>query len=136
MVGKVPFDDVPRYLAAADICLLPAYRNATMENIVPIKMYEYLAMGKPIIATRLPGIVKEFGYKSGVSYVDRAEDVVRVANELVTTGNSAKEGEKARSIVEGHDWKVICDIFERSLIDILNSFTSAQRGKLRSGIRC
>ena len=125
MVGKVPFNDVPRYLAAADICLLPAYRNATMENIVPIKMYEYLAMGKPIIATRLPGIIKEFGYESGVSYIGRAEDVVRAANELITTGNLAEEGEKARSTVESHDWNVIIDEFERRLIDILDSFSSA-----------
>jgi glycosyltransferase involved in cell wall biosynthesis len=126
MVGKVPFEDVPRYLAAADICLLPAYRNATMENIVPIKMYEYLAMGKPIIATRLPGIIKEFGFDNGVCYIDRAEDVVRKANELITTGRLAEEGEKARSTVERHDWDVITDEFERRLVDIIDSFTSVR----------
>jgi glycosyltransferase involved in cell wall biosynthesis len=128
MVGKVPFEDVPQYLAAADICLLPAYRNATMENIVPIKMYEYLAMGKPIIATHLPGIVKEFGCESGISYIERAEDVVRAANELVTTGYLAEEREKARSAVESHDWNAITDEFEKGMFDSLESFSSADTG--------
>ncbi len=62
LTGKVPFGDIPKYLAAADICLLPAYKNEIMMNIVPIKIYEYMAMGKPVIATALPGIQKEFGY--------------------------------------------------------------------------
>ena len=131
MVGKVPFGDVPRYLAAADIYLLPAYRNETMENIVPIKMYEYLAMGKPVIATRLPGIVKEFGFDSGVCYVDRAEDVVRKASELVTTGTVAREGEKARRTVESHDWGTITDEFEKRLFDIASPSTSAEAGRNR-----
>ena len=131
MVGKVPFDEVPQYLAAADICLLPAYRNETMENIVPIKMYEYLAMGKPVIATRLPGIVKEFGFESGICYVDRAEDAVRKASELITTGNLGKEGEKARSTVESQDWDIITDEFEKSLHDLLGSFKSTVAGSDR-----
>ncbi|TRZ89279.1 MAG: glycosyltransferase [Methanosarcinales archaeon] len=43
LTGKVPFADIPKYLAAADICLLPAYKNEIMMNIVPIKIYEYMA---------------------------------------------------------------------------------------------
>src|SRR5439155_9175012 len=52
-----PYAELPRYLAAADICLLPAEKVGLMKNIVPIKMYEYMAAGKPVIATRLPGLV-------------------------------------------------------------------------------
>jgi len=134
MVGKVPFSEVPQYLAAADICLLSAYRNETMENIVPIKIYEYLAMGKPVIATRLPGIFKEFGIDSGICYIDRSEDAVRRASELITAGNMAKEGRKARRTVESHDWNTITDEFEKRLSDILDSYTSAgsERNRLAS----
>ena len=121
LVGRVTFDEVPKYLAASDICLLPGYRNETMENIVPIKIYEYLAMGKPVIATRLPGLIKEFGFDSGICYIDRAEDAVRKASELITAGNLGKEGEKARRTVEGHDWEAITDEFEKKLYRLIDS---------------
>ena len=118
VVGKVPFSEVPQYIAAADICLLPAYKNKTMENIVPIKIYEYLAMGKPVISTRLPGIMKEFGVDSGICYIEGAADAVGKARELIASGTLGKEGEKARRTVEGHDWDAITDEFEKRLYEI------------------
>jgi glycosyltransferase involved in cell wall biosynthesis len=115
VVGKVPFSEVPRYVAAADICLLPAYKNKTMENIVPIKMYEYLAMGRPVIATCLPGIVKEFGFENGVIYIDSAEDVVTKARDMIERDVLGEEGKKASMCVKDCDWDTITDAFEAQL---------------------
>jgi glycosyltransferase involved in cell wall biosynthesis len=113
--GKVPFDEVPQYVAAADICLLPAYRNEIMMHIVPIKMYEYMAMAKPVIATNLPGIVQEFGTNNGILYVERPEDVVAKAREMTDRGVMREEGEKASTHVAGSDWDTIVDEFEAKL---------------------
>lgn len=55
LTGKQPFERVPEFLASADFCLLPAYIDEEiMQDIVPIKLYEYLAMKKVVIATELP----------------------------------------------------------------------------------
>src|SRR5207247_8734829 len=70
MVGFRPYAEIPSYLASADVCLLPAYNTEAMRNIVPIKMYEYLAASKPVIATRLSGVFREFGEGHGVLSVD------------------------------------------------------------------
>lgn len=107
-----PYKEVPRYIAAADICILPAYNNRIMKNIVPIKMYEYMASQKPVIATRLPGLVKEFGANNGVSYVDEPWEVVEKAAELVRNGLIESEGRKSRAFVQGMDWKTTTDSFE------------------------
>ncbi|RLF57528.1 MAG: hypothetical protein DRN25_06420, partial [Thermoplasmata archaeon] len=109
MAGRQPYDLLPQFLAASDICLLPAYNNEIMRDIVPIKMYEYMAMGKPVIATKLPGIMKEFGNGNGVTYVDKPEDAVRKAIELIENGEVKREGEKARSFVEKFSWDKITD---------------------------
>ena len=37
LAGKQPFEKIPQLIAAADICLLPAYDNEIMHYIVPIK---------------------------------------------------------------------------------------------------
>ncbi len=120
LTGRVPFDEMPDHLAAADICLLPAHKNDTMDNIVPIKMYEYLAMGKPVIATSLSGIRKEFGSDRGVLYVDRSENVVEKAREIAARGLD-EEGERARKAVENLDWSTIVDTFERTLAEVLDA---------------
>jgi glycosyltransferase involved in cell wall biosynthesis len=115
LTGKVPFDEVSSYVAAADICLLPAYRNEIMMNIVPIKMYEYMAMGKPVIATKLPGIIQEFGFENGIFYVESAEDVVTEANGLIESGAVREQGLKASARVKDCDWNTIADAFEAKL---------------------
>lgn len=107
-----PYEDVPKYLAAVDICLLPAYNNDIMKYIVPIKLYEYLAMGKPVIATRLYGLEKEFGNDNGVLYVDHPEDVLNKVSSLIKNQKIAENGIKALEFVENNNWDNIADEFE------------------------
>jgi glycosyltransferase involved in cell wall biosynthesis len=116
LTGKKNYEEIPDFLAAADICLLPACPDEKiMQDVVPIKMYEYMAMRKPVIATRLAGVMKEFGEDNGVVYVDRPEDVIPKALELVNNGKLNQLGEKARSLVEGYSWDQITDQFEMIL---------------------
>jgi len=116
LTGKKPYQEIPALIAAADICLLPAYPwESIMQDIVPIKMYEYMAMKKPVVATRLSGVMREFGEGNGVVYIDKPEDVIAKAIELVQTGSVTELGSKARNFVERYSWDSITDEFERIL---------------------
>jgi len=115
-----PYSELPSYLAAADICILPARAVGLMENIVPIKMYEYMAAGRPVIATRLPGLVREFGDGHGVVYVDDPHQVVSTAVQLADRGEINKLGAMARAFVSRNDWETIVDEFERLLHELSN----------------
>jgi len=53
-VGRVPREQVPTWLGAADICLLPSKMIRSHPGD-PIKMYEYMACGKPILAADVEG---------------------------------------------------------------------------------
>ena len=120
LTGKKPYQEIPEFIAASSICLLPAYPDEKiMQDIVPIKMYEYMAMKKPVIATRLPGIIREFGEDNGVAYVDKPEDAVTKAMELIQSGKIEELGQKARSFVEGYSWQSITDEFEKILKDTI-----------------
>ena len=50
--GRVPFEGVPEYLSAADVLVLP-YRPSKFNDLFssPLKLFEYMGMGKPIVAT-------------------------------------------------------------------------------------
>jgi len=118
LVGRQPYEIIPEYIAASDVCLLPAYNNEVMRNIVPIKIYEYMACGKPVISTSLPGIMKEFGYDHGVTYVDQPAEVLKKAIELCNDDGSIREqGARARRFVEKYSWDKITDEFQ----DILDT---------------
>lgn len=116
LTGKKPYQEIPVFIAVSDICLLPAYpTEKIMQDGLPAKMYEYMAMRKPVIVTRLPGVMKEFGEGNGVVYIDKPEGVVVKAMELVQNGIVEKLGLKARSFVEKYSWDNITDEFEKIL---------------------
>lgn len=120
VTGKQPYERIPSFVAASDICLFPPYNNEVTRNIAPVKIYEYMMGGKPVISTRLPGIVTEFGSDNGISYVDSPEDVVPKAIKL--SGNRSaleREGRKARRFAERYTWDKIVSEFESKLSEIV-----------------
>lgn len=120
LTGQRPYTDMPGFIAAADVCLLPAYpTEKIMQDIVPIKLYEYMAMGKPVISTKLPGIIREFGKDNGVVYVDKPEDVIDKAINLTKDGKITKFGASARRFVEKYSWNNITDEFERTIDEVI-----------------
>jgi GT2 family glycosyltransferase/glycosyltransferase involved in cell wall biosynthesis len=52
--GEVPYEKLPAYVAGFDVCTIPFERTPLTEATNPVKLYEYLATGKPIVARRLP----------------------------------------------------------------------------------
>lgn len=112
LTGQQPYEKIPTFVSASDICLLPAYNNDVMRDIVPIKMYEYMACGKPIISTSLSGILKEFGDGNGVIYVDEPTEVLERAIKLKEQRLIEIYGIKSRNFVEGHSWYLITNCFD------------------------
>lgn len=119
--GWKPYDEVPSYVAAADICLLPAKRIKIMENIVPIKMYEYLAAGKVVFATGLSGIRKEFGTGNGVMYINSPEEVIPLAEKIRNNGTLVTEGKNGQAFVRPNDWDRMTNEFESLLQEACQS---------------
>lgn len=117
LTGKQPFERIPEFISVGDVCILPSYLNDIMRNIVPIKIYEYMAMEKPVITTKLPGVMKEFGKDNGVIYVDKPEDVISKSFKLDICSN----GKNARNFVENNDWDKITDKFEDKLLSLTNN---------------
>lgn len=59
--GHVSHDDVPFYIAAADICVACFEKNDITECKSPLKIVEYLASGKPIVASRVGEVERMVG---------------------------------------------------------------------------
>jgi glycosyltransferase involved in cell wall biosynthesis len=120
LTGKKPYQELPGLISVADICILPAYpTEKIMQDIVPIKLYEYMAMQKAVISTRLRGVMREFGESNGVVYVDKPEDVIPKAIELFHSGQIEALGLKAREFAARNSWEKITDEFEGILKEVI-----------------
>ena len=56
--GGVPRSQIPGITAAANACIVPHVRSPLTEAMSPLKLYEYLAAGRPVCASDLPPIRK------------------------------------------------------------------------------
>lgn len=68
LVGHKPHDEIPLYMKAADVCVLPNSATAEISRIStsPLKLFEYMAAGRPIVASDLPSIREIVNEKSAV----------------------------------------------------------------------
>jgi glycosyltransferase involved in cell wall biosynthesis len=55
LTGPVSYQRVPHFLAAFDVCLVPHLESEFTESLNPIKLWEYLATGKPVVSTNVAG---------------------------------------------------------------------------------
>ena len=52
--GEVPYGELPTYLYGMDVCMIPFKENELTRCTNPVKVYEYLAAGKPVVTTWMP----------------------------------------------------------------------------------
>ena len=52
-LGERPYSELPKYLTGFDVCLIPFKNLSLIEATHPVKIYEYFAAGKPVVATKL-----------------------------------------------------------------------------------
>ena len=58
-LGDKKIDQVPHYVKAFDACIVPYKLNEQTQNLSPLKLYDFMAMGKEIVTTNFP-IAREF----------------------------------------------------------------------------
>jgi glycosyltransferase involved in cell wall biosynthesis len=117
--GRVPYESVPLYINAADICVAPFIKGRNSKiGLSALKTYEYLACGKPIVASSIPGVkdlIELSGGGISVSPEDPEELAVAVIKLILNENARALMGEKGRKyVVENHSWNGVA----RKILDM------------------
>jgi glycosyltransferase involved in cell wall biosynthesis len=72
LLGHVPHQDLPRYLAACELLLCPLNTNNLFSsNASPLKILEALAVGRPVIATSVKVRYKDFSELRGIVWTGK-----------------------------------------------------------------
>ena len=105
--GRVPLEAIPTAVAMADIGLAPTRLDAYTGLTLSTKVYEYAAMGKPVVATRLPMLERTF--PDGAVQTYASGDHVGMAaalGRLIDDADMRSAGvQRAREIVEAAAWE-------------------------------
>ncbi len=60
LIGAVPYSEMPSILKAFDVALIPFKKDEVSSTIFPLKLFEYLGAGKPVVATDFNPDLAEF----------------------------------------------------------------------------
>ena len=100
---------VPSAISACDIATmpfpdLPHYRHC----MSPLKMFEYMAVGRPILASDLPTIRDVLSEETAWFYTPSdVDDFLRLCREIADHPHRASDrAHRARMLVESHTWNV------------------------------
>jgi glycosyltransferase involved in cell wall biosynthesis len=80
-LGQRSYEELPAYVKAFDVCLMPFAINEATEFINPTKTLEYMAAAKPIVSTAVADVVRNFGSIVSVAY-SREEFISAVERSL------------------------------------------------------
>jgi glycosyltransferase involved in cell wall biosynthesis len=99
LLGPRAYDELPDVLRAADAGLIPYARNELTESIFPMKVYEYLAAGLPVIATPLPALAGVAGVIKG----ENAQEIAALLDRALAEDSPERRAERSRDAAS-HSW--------------------------------
>ncbi len=103
LLGSMHFDDVPAALRACDVCLIPYRLGGFVDYVHPKKLYEYLALGKPVVATALPALRE---HEDVVHLAATPERFVVAVDKALTSSRSPDATSERRAVAMSHSWSV------------------------------
>lgn len=103
IIGRKPHSEIPFYLKAADVVVLPNSAKETISShyTSPLKLFEYLASGTPIVASDLPSLREILNEKTAVFFEPDSSDSLYDAVKYVFASGFNSEAEQE---VEHYTW--------------------------------
>jgi glycosyltransferase involved in cell wall biosynthesis len=112
-LGFRPYDQVADYMASFDVCIIPFYVDELTSAVDPLKLYQYLAAGKPVVSTPLP---RSLDFSGVVSIARGGAEFVAAIEEMLQCDDLR---DRRIAAVRPHSWaervKTMVDLARRHL---------------------
>ena len=117
--GQRSYDELPRYLAGWDVCLLPFARNDATKFISPTKTLEYMAAELPIVSTPITDVAEPYGH---IVYLGGSPEEFVSACEAAMASSPEERASRAaemQQVLAGTSWDVTVSVMERLLTEAI-----------------
>ena len=109
LIGALPVAQVPHAIAACDVCLMPYKINAWTHHISPLKLYEYLAIGRPIVSTNIPAVVTQADLAPLVAVAHDAAEMIAEVERALSRAHDHAAAAARREFAAQQTWDVRVD---------------------------
>ena len=100
LLGEREYDELPSLCASASVGIIPFVESPLTAACNPLKLYEYLAAGLPVVSTEIPEVRRAPGAArvaaTPAAFLRACEDALRI--------DRRKYGPEASASVREHDW--------------------------------
>lgn len=105
-IGQKRPEELPRYAASFDVGMIPFVANAFNRAAAPVKLKEYLALGFPVAATRLPAYEP---YEPLIHLADSHEEFLRALELALAERADPDRAARRRAAVAGDSWEKVAE---------------------------
>ena len=122
--GAVPHEEVPKYINASDVCVAP--KKPLKSEYSPLKLYEYMACGKSVVASRIRGF--EILEQQNAGILVEPENTEELAKATIKLLKGEKLGEEMgrngrEYVVKNHSWEAVA----RRVVEVCESVIEEQK---------
>jgi hypothetical protein len=103
-VGAQPYADVPSWIAAFDVCLIPFKHDHVSAAADPLKFYEYCALGKPVVTTHLPAELDARDGQGSLCYQAGGRGEFAAAILRASGEDDPQSRDRRRQFARDHTW--------------------------------
>lgn len=119
--GSIGYEDMPAVIKGFDVALIPFKKDDVSSSIFPLKLFEYLGAGKPVVAVDFNPDLKEFT-KGAVTFCEDAESFSGAIDTALRT-DSAEQRRNRVTIAAENTWEnrvdAIADIIHYHLEQVI-----------------
>lgn len=102
LTGEVPYAQLPYWLHGFDLCLLPFQVIPLTLATNPVKIYEYLAAGKAVVAVDLPEMAQ---FKGLIEVASDSEGFVAAVKRVLDSSEQCQLAEIRQTFAAGQTWE-------------------------------
>jgi len=101
LLGRRPYGDMPRYLYHFDVCMIPFVVSDVTHAVDPVKLYEFLSVGKPVVSVALEELEP---YADFLYLAESREEFLERLDEAVLERDPSARRERVE-FARRNDWK-------------------------------
>jgi glycosyltransferase involved in cell wall biosynthesis len=105
LLGHKAYSELPAYLNCFNVAVIPFKNNELTRGVNPVKLYEYLAAGKPVVSSDLPEVRS---FQPLVSIAGEPDQFVKKIEEELAADSPGKAAERLR-VAGLNSWEARAD---------------------------
>lgn len=111
LLGLRIYSDIPKYINAFDVCLIPFQLGEIARSTNPVKVFEYFALGKPVVSTPLFEL-REF-VSEGLVYEANSTELFRRKLHEALAERDTSRAARRREVARLNSWKNRVQVIEQ-----------------------